>query len=77
MNLHAGPVGLRDTQVRPEELEPRLRGIWDTPKGFVGFLSSVDHKQIGIRYIVTHYGHPNPCGGRLVRRSGRLALFRR
>jgi cytochrome c oxidase subunit I len=55
MNVHAASAGPRDTQVPPEELERRLRAIWGTPKGLVGFLSSVDHKQIGIRYIVTAF----------------------
>ena len=32
---------------------------------------------LGIREIVTHYGHRNPCGGRLITRAGRMALYRR
>jgi hypothetical protein len=36
-----------------------------------------DLDSLGIRLIVTHYGHRNPCGGRLVMRSGRMALYRR
>jgi hypothetical protein len=31
---------------------------------------------LGIREIVTHYGHRNPCGGRLIARASRIALFR-
>jgi hypothetical protein len=33
--------------------------------------------RLGIREIVVHYGHPNPCGGRLIARAGRMALYRR
>ena len=36
-----------------------------------------DLDSLGIRLIVTHYGHRNPCGGRVVMRSGRMALYRR
>ncbi len=32
--------------------EKRLHEIWETRPGFIGWLSSVDHKEIGIRYIV-------------------------
>ncbi|HVV26328.1 MAG TPA: cytochrome c oxidase subunit I [Rhizomicrobium sp.] len=33
----------------------KLRGIWATEPGFTGWLASVDHKEIGIRYIVTAF----------------------
>ncbi|MDB5396889.1 MAG: ctaD [Rhodospirillales bacterium] len=33
----------------------RLDEIWKTPPGIAGFLSTVDHKQIGIRYIITAF----------------------
>ncbi len=33
----------------------RLERMWATPKGIVGWLSSVDHKEIGLRYIVTAF----------------------
>ncbi|MEO8308804.1 MAG: cytochrome c oxidase subunit I [Pseudomonadota bacterium] len=36
-------------------LRERLARIWETPPGVRGFLSSVDHKKIGIRYIVTAF----------------------
>ncbi|KRB86561.1 cytochrome C oxidase [Sphingomonas sp. Root710] len=36
-------------------LRARLHATWETPPGWRGFLSSVDHKQIGIRYIVTAF----------------------
>ena len=36
-------------------LAEKLREIWETEPGFVGWLSTVDHKEIGIRYIVTAF----------------------
>jgi cytochrome c oxidase subunit 1 len=35
------------------ELETRLERTWSRPRGLIGWLSSVDHKEIGVRYIVT------------------------
>ena len=35
--------------------QARLVGLWDTAPGLKGFLTTVDHKQIGIRYIVTAF----------------------
>jgi cytochrome c oxidase subunit 1 len=35
------------------ELDNRLSRTWSRPPGFIGWLSSVDHKDIGRRYIVT------------------------
>jgi cytochrome c oxidase subunit I len=35
--------------------EARLHSLWETAPGLKGFLSSVDHKAIGIRYIVTAF----------------------
>src|SRR4051794_36098140 len=32
-----------------------LERIWETRPGFIGWLSSVDHKEIGIRYLVTAF----------------------
>ena len=34
---------------------PRLDRIWETRKGLLGALSSVDHKTIGKRYLVTAF----------------------
>ena len=34
-------------------LEARLDATWRRPPGFIGWLSTVDHKEIGRRYIVT------------------------
>ncbi len=36
-------------------LRARLHAIWETAPGWRGFLSSVDHKEIGLRYIVTAF----------------------
>ena len=37
------------------EHEARLRSLWETAPGIKGFFTSVDHKEIGIRYIVTAF----------------------
>lgn len=34
-------------------LQDRLTELWETPKSLYGWLSTVDHKELGIRYIVT------------------------
>ncbi len=36
-------------------LGARLHALWETKPGLIGFLSSVDHKEIGIRYIITAF----------------------
>lgn len=36
-----------------EELEKRLERTWSRPPGILGWLATVDHKEIGRRYIVT------------------------
>jgi cytochrome c oxidase subunit I len=36
-------------------LAARLRRVWETAPGLYGWLATVDHKQIGIRYIVTAF----------------------
>jgi cytochrome c oxidase subunit 1/cytochrome c oxidase subunit I+III len=43
--------------VAPENaaLAKKLAEIWETRPGLAGFLSSVDHKEIGIRYIITAF----------------------
>src|SRR5581483_6515197 len=33
----------------------RLTRIWETPSDLLGWLTTVDHKQIGIRYSVTAF----------------------
>jgi heme/copper-type cytochrome/quinol oxidase subunit 1 len=35
--------------------ERRLQSIWERPSGLIGWLSTVDHKEIGKRYIVTAF----------------------
>ena len=35
------------------ELEARLDRTWRRPPGFIGWLATVDHKEIGRRYIIT------------------------
>jgi cytochrome c oxidase subunit I len=43
---------------RPAEdhrIAPRLHDIWETRPGVFGWLSSVDHKEIGLRYLVTSF----------------------
>ncbi|WP_333792956.1 cbb3-type cytochrome c oxidase subunit I [Hyphomicrobium sp.] len=39
--------------VDEEHLATRLHQLWATAPGFIGWLSTVDHKEIGKRYIVT------------------------
>ena len=36
-------------------IRPRLHAIWETRAGALGWLASVDHKTIGIRYLVTSF----------------------
>lgn len=36
-------------------LAARLRRLWEIKPGVIGWLSTVDHKEIGIRYIVTAF----------------------
>lgn len=36
-------------------VQERLTQIWETPHTFTGWLSSVDHKEIGRRYLVTAF----------------------
>jgi cytochrome c oxidase subunit I len=38
-----------------DRLAARLAGIWRAEGGVIGWLASVDHKQIGLRYIVTAF----------------------
>ncbi len=45
----------RDIQVAPEQGERLLAQTWRTPRGFWGALTTVDHKIIGRRYIITAF----------------------
>ena len=38
-----------------EALRARLEKIWETKPGLIGWLGTVDHKEIGIRYMVTAF----------------------
>jgi cytochrome c oxidase subunit I+III len=51
------PADYRTPRVGADSLEHEsmLSRLWDTAPGLAGFFSSVDHKQIGIRYIVTAF----------------------
>src|SRR5205085_12601957 len=40
-------------KLRGAKLEARLERTWDRPRGIVGWLATVDHKEIGRRYIIT------------------------
>ena len=42
--------------VASEAYADRLEAIWKNKRGLAGFFSTVDHKEIGIRYIVTAFG---------------------
>jgi cytochrome c oxidase subunit 1 len=52
---HSEDGGLRDTAFDNTELERRLASIWSTQPGLWGTLSTVDHKVIGRRYIITAF----------------------
>ena len=49
----------RTPTVAPDDdaagLRSKLLALWETPPGLLGALSSVDHKEIGIRYIITAF----------------------
>jgi cytochrome c oxidase subunit 1 len=40
-------------KLKGAKLEARLMRSWERPRGIVGWLATVDHKEIGRRYIVT------------------------
>jgi cytochrome c oxidase subunit I len=46
---------LRDTHLSDPELSARLAKTWGTARGIIGALSTVDHKIIGRRYIITAF----------------------
>jgi cytochrome c oxidase subunit I len=45
----------RDSALHPTDLHRILAKTWGTPRGVIGWLSSVDHKVIGRRYLVTTF----------------------
>jgi cytochrome c oxidase subunit I len=55
MTIRDEVEGLRDTALDEAELDRRLSATWSTPSGFWGALSTVDHKIIGRRYILTAF----------------------
>ncbi|MFS2177254.1 cytochrome c oxidase subunit I [Rhizobium pisi] len=55
MTLTEDGRDLRDTGLDEGELDRRLAATWSTPAGLWGALSTVDHKIIGRRYIVTAF----------------------
>src|SRR3954468_17674615 len=40
-------------KLKGAKLEARLEGTWSRPRGLIGWLATVDHKEIGRRYILT------------------------
>ena len=36
-------------------IEARLTSLWETPKSTWGWFATVDHKELGIRYLVTAF----------------------
>jgi cytochrome c oxidase subunit I len=57
MSDFAGNSGkdLRDNHLEQPELAAVLQKLWHTPSGWLGSLTSVDHKVIGKRYILTAF----------------------
>lgn len=51
------PRGRFDTQVPPGELPRALDRVWSDAPGLWGWLTTVDHKRIGRRYIATAFVH--------------------
>jgi len=51
------PAAFRTPEIGEDNpiLRARLHAIWETTPGWRGWLSTVDHKQIGLRYIVTAF----------------------
>jgi cytochrome c oxidase subunit I len=51
------PAALRTPAIGDDtpELRARLHAIWATAPGLKGWLTTVDHKEIGIRYIITAF----------------------
>ena len=52
----------------PLAADRRLRQLQKTPCRYL--------RPLGVRELVTHYDAKNPCGGRLIARSGRIAAYR-
>ena len=63
---HQHPSGYSTTA--PLAADRRLHELQKTPCRYL--------ERLGVRELVTHYDAKNPCGGRLIARSGRLATYR-
>jgi hypothetical protein len=63
---HQHPSGYSTTA--PLAADRRLRKLQKTPCRYL--------VRLGVQEIVTHYSAKNPCGGRLIARSGRIAAYR-
>src|SRR5690606_37695704 len=55
MNAQRLPAPADET-LPPEEVHRRLTAAWSAPRGVVGWLSTIDHKASGVRFIVTAFG---------------------
>jgi cytochrome c oxidase subunit I len=55
LDLATEPMELRDTGLAEAELDSRLARTWGTGGGILGALSTVDHKIVGRRYIITAF----------------------
>jgi cytochrome c oxidase subunit 1 len=55
MKADALQPGTRDSDLDQQGIEAALRETWQTPPGFWGAMSTVDHKIIGRRYIFTAF----------------------
>jgi hypothetical protein len=49
----------------------QLTELWDTPKTVYGWLATVDHKDLGIRYLVTAFVLKRCCVRRCTTSSSR------
>jgi cytochrome c oxidase subunit I+III len=54
--IPAEPRGIRDTDLPAAALPAALARAWNGPAGFWGWMTSVDHKVIGRRFILTAFG---------------------
>src|SRR5437660_308653 len=55
MSAEPVPTETIDRDLTPETLESRLAVVWGTEPGLIGWVSTVDHKMIGRRYIGTAF----------------------
>jgi cytochrome c oxidase subunit I+III len=55
--MNAGEVYTREiTDVDLDAVAPQLEHTWAQARGIIGFFSEVDHKRIGLRFIITALG---------------------